>query len=325
MPGQGGDESNLFTSKAIALVNWNGDKLPDILALGEGPRLSLAATKDRAQPLSNTKSYGPVLYRNQGDGSWKRQDRGTTKAEIFGDSVTVGDFNGDGLPDFAVSSGVQGTKGLVFLARPDGDWQQVDLNIRPGAYVRSVLAVDLNHQGRSDLVVGYLSIEGGQWRSGIDIFYSGSDGTWTRRALAVKDGRAGVNALGAGDLDGDGNLDLVALTGDGDTWVFLADGKGFFTREVATIPNYDHCSGSRVRLADIDGDGKAEIVSAWAGEPSPIYAPDVCRSEGGITAWHVGPPSAMAPPAPSSVPPAPPTAKTPPDSTSRPGATREQP
>jgi hypothetical protein len=308
LPGKGADETNLFSSKAVTLVNWGGDKLPDILALGEGPRLNLSSIHDGGAPLSAARSYGPVIYRNQGDGSWKRQDQGTSPAQVFGDSVTVGDFNGDGRPDFAVSTNVQGRRDLVYLGRADGGWDKTEIDVRPQAYVRAVLAVDLNHQGRSDLVVGYMSAENGKWRSGIDIFYPRPDGKWDRRTLAVKDGRDGVNALAAGDLDGDGNMDLVAITGDGDTWVFLADGKGFFTREAAAIPNFEHCPGSRVRVADLDGDGKAEIVASWSGEYSPMYAPTVCRSEGGITAWHVAPPSTASVAAPVAAPPAAPAA-----------------
>ncbi len=289
-PGKGADESAVFSSKAVTLVNWNHDKLPDILTLGEGPRLNLSAARGGGgAPLGAGRSYGPVLYHNQGDGSWKRQDQGTGQAQVFGDSIAVGDFNGDGRPDFAIGSGVQGRRDLVYLGRADGGWDKVEIDVRPASYVRSVLAADFDRQGRSALAVGYLSYEGGAWRSGIDIFYPQPDGTWQRRPLAVVNGLAGFNSMAAGDLDGDGNLDLVAITGEGDTWVFLGDGKGSFTRETATIPNYGRCAGNRVRLGDLDGDGKDEIVASWSGEYSPMYAPDTCRTEGGITAWRALP------------------------------------
>jgi FG-GAP-like repeat len=287
--GKRGDTSGGYSSKAIAIVNWNRDSRPDILALGEGPKLALTA-KAIASPVGPSQSYGPVVYLNQGDGTWKRRDQGTGDAEVFGQSLTVGDFNGDGRPDFAVGTSVQGRRDLVYLGRADGGWDKVELDVRPGAYVRAVLAADFDKDGRSDLAVGYQSYEGGAWRSGIDLFYSRPGGKWERRALAVKDGLEGVTALGVGDLDGDGNLDLVALTGTGDTWIFLGDGKGFFTRETAGIPAFGPgCVGNRVRLADLDGDGKAEIVASWSGEYEAIYAPSACRSEGGITAWHAVP------------------------------------
>lgn len=109
--------------------------------------------------------------------------------------------------------------------------------------------------------------------------------------MAVREGRTEVSALDHGDLDGDGHLDLVGLTGEGEgeTWVFRGDGKGGFTREEATgIPAFvGGCRGYHVELADLDRDGKDEIVSAFAGESSALFAPDRCTSGGGLQAWRL--------------------------------------
>ncbi|HEX9942338.1 MAG TPA: VCBS repeat-containing protein [Thermoanaerobaculia bacterium] len=288
-----GNDGAGFSSRAIAAIDWNHDGRPDILALGEGPRLNVSA-RDQPKPSIAPESYGAAVYLNQGDGTWVRKDQGTSSREVFGDAVAVGDFNGDRRKDFATGSNTMGRQTLVNYAREDGAWNPADLDlVRPQSYIRSVAAGDFNGDGRDDLAVGYLSysypLE--SWRSGIDVLFSRADGTWTRRPLASEEGRVEVSSIARGDLDGDGRLDLVALTGEGETWVFLGDGKGFFTREAATgiAPFAGRCRGYHVQLADLDGDGKDEFVSGFAGENSPMFDPDLCLSGGGLQAWRAAP------------------------------------
>ncbi|HXO22054.1 MAG TPA: VCBS repeat-containing protein [Thermoanaerobaculia bacterium] len=286
VPGRGEDVPG-FSTQAVAVVDWNGDGRPDILALGEGPGLNVTA--GRAQPLAS-QAFGVIVYLNQGNGKWLRKDQGTGRAQLFGDSLTVGDFNGDHRPDFATSSSVMGRKDLVDLGRADGGWDPVSLDlVRPAAYVNAVKAVDLDRDGRADLVLAYTSFEQHVWRSGIDVLYARPDGKWERRPLWVEAGKTGFFALGTGDLDGDGNLDLVALSGDGRTLIFHGDGKGFFTHEKTAVPAYPgECRGYHVQLADLDGDGKDEIVASFAGEPAGMLMPtEGCSSGGGLNVWHL--------------------------------------
>jgi hypothetical protein len=289
LPGQGRQPG--YSSRTITVTDWNHDGRPDILAVGEGPRLNLTG-RDNAKVSANTEAYGVVVYLSQPDGTWLRKDQGTSSREIFADAITLGDFNGDHRVDFATGSSVMGRRTLVNLGRADGGWNTVEVDaVRPRSYVQSVDALDVDGDGLDDLVVGYMSFENSTWRSGIDVLYSHKDGTWTRRGLAAIEQRAPITALAHGDLDGDGKPDLVALTATGETWVYLNDGKGWFTRETATgIPSYPGgCAGFHVKLADLDGDGKAEIVADFAGETSPANAPDSCPTGGGILAWHAAP------------------------------------
>jgi hypothetical protein len=289
LPGQGRQPG--FSSRTIAVTDWNHDGHPDILAVGEGPRLNLSA-RDQPRVAQNTEAYGVVLYLYQPDGTWLRKDQGTSSREIFADSIAVGDFNGDHRKDFATGMSILGRQSVVNYGREDGGWNSTDVNLlRPRSYVRSVDAVDLDGDGLDDLIVGYMSFENATWRTGIDVLYAHKDGTWTRRGLAAVERRMEITALSHGDLDGDGKTDLVALTATGETWVFLGDGKGWFTRETATgIPPYaGACAGYHVRLADLDGDRKDEIVADFAGEGSPVNDPDGCPTGGGIQAWHAAP------------------------------------
>lgn len=285
---RGGDDVQSFSSRAITVADWNRDGRPDIVALGEGPRLNMTAARDGVR-LGSSESYGVVVYLNQGDGTWKRQDQGTNAGEIFGDHVVTGDFNGDKRTDLALASNAQGRKTLVNLAREDGGWDPTDIDaMRPNAYVRTVAAGDFDRDGRTDLAVGYLSHEASAWRTAIDVFYSRED-RWERRVLAAEPGRDGVTALDTGDLDGDGHADLVAVTGDGRTWAFVGDGKGFFTREADLgLPTAaGDCRGYHVRLGDLNGDGDDEFVISFAGEASAMFAPNLCNAGGALQAWDV--------------------------------------
>lgn len=269
--------SKAFSSQALRILDWNGEGKPDILALGEGPTLA-------GRSISHF-SAGIALYLNKGEDKWERLP--PRPSSIFGDSLTIGDFNGDGHPDFATSTGAMGHRDLVNLWKPDGTWDPVTVNeLRPMAYVWSVAAADFDGDGRDDLAVAYSSFELGTWRSGIDVLFPRADNHWDRRTLAAAETREGPVALGVGDL-GNGHKDIAALTAQGETWIFLGDGRGSFTREKTPPPPYPGgCRGSHVTFADLDGDGRDELVTSFADEPT---FGGHCPSFGGLTAWKAHP------------------------------------
>jgi hypothetical protein len=278
-----GAQPSDFSSLAIRLVDWNGDGRLDLLALGEGPR----RPGPRGQRPASAE--GVALYLNQGDSSWRRDARGVGAPGLFGGALVLGDFNGDGRIDFAASSSVMGRRDIVGLATTDGGWTAMVVDpVRPSAYLRAVAAADFDGDGRSDLAVAYLSFEGGVWRTGLDVLYARAPGGWQRRPLVAEEGRRGVTALASGDVDGDGRRDLVALTSDGQVLVFPGAGRGFFTRERGGLPTFAAgCRGAHVELADLDGDGRDEVIASFAEEAPGGSSGGACPSEGGLMAWKV--------------------------------------
>ncbi len=273
-----------FSSREVEILDWNRDGRPDILALGEGPRLALARGAGNASFAGG--SRGAVVYLNQGNGTWIKTGGAKDTKVIFSDELAVADFNGDGIQDFATGSGVQGAKTLLNLGKADGTWETVALgDLRPRAIFHGVAAGDFDRDGRADLAVGYQTIEGGVWRTGVDALFSRPDGTWQRVALGNEKSQHGIYGLGSGDLNGDGALDLVALTGGGQGWVFLGDGRGAFVREQGEEIADPGCSGYHVELADLDGDGTAEVVAGFAGEGNSLLGPEACPSQGSLRAW----------------------------------------
>lgn len=273
-----------FSSRAFELVDWNRDGRLDILALGEGPRLAMA--RGGAQRAMAGAAMGPALFLNEGPKGWRRAPD-TDPKTAFGQSIAVGDFDADGIRDFATASGTLGRTDVVSLGTRDGGWRAMTVSaLRPSAYVRAVAAADFDGDGRDDLAVGYLSFELETWRSAIDVLLSRPGNLFERRPLFAAENKIGIFALAAGDLDGDGARDLVALNGDGETLVFLGDGRGAFSREkTPPAPWAERCRGVHVALRDLDRDGRDDIVAAFAEEHSRQADDERCPSGGGLMAW----------------------------------------
>src|SRR5579862_464414 len=123
----------------------------------------------------------------------------------------------------------------------------------PIAIGRKMLAVDLNGDGRTDLVVA-----GSQDSSQIYVLLSGGPNVFNRTADLTAGGTP--TSVTAGDVNGDGKIDLIATdTGsdNGDLYVFLGDGKGGFgpSRKLSV-----GSSAGSVAIGDWNGDGKADLA-----------------------------------------------------------------
>ncbi|MBT8485962.1 MAG: VCBS repeat-containing protein, partial [Phycisphaerae bacterium] len=131
---------------------------------------------------------------------------------------------------------------------------------RPLVYIpehpESVYAVDLDGDGDLDILVA------NSWDD--TILWFKNDGATPPSFVAqiVSDEAADVSAVFAMDMDGDADVDIVAATPDDDRirW-FENDGRQapiFIPHEVSS----NAIEGSAVFAADIDGDGRVDVVSA---------------------------------------------------------------
>jgi hypothetical protein len=192
----------------------------------------------------------------------------TTGGRIYS-SVAVGDLEGDGGLEVVV--GCQ--DGKVYAWHGDGThvagWPRAT-----GGYVDGSPALaDLDGDGELEVIVGSSDGKVYVWRAdGIPV------PGWPQTIAAPVEGfisNTGTPAVG--DLDSDGDLEIVALSYDRKLYALHADGS-----LVAGWPQAAGWAGaySPPSLADLDGDGDLEVVLAsdtgylyvWHGDGTPVGA-----------------------------------------------------
>jgi hypothetical protein len=268
----------VFSSRALALADCNADGRLDVVALGEGPR-------PMTPGASGHVASGLAVFTRQADGRWTSTRQGEREG-LFGADLVTADVDGDRQADVVIASGTFDDERIWYRGGGACAFSPTAVEaIRGRSYTTAVAAGDFNRDRRDEIVVGYTQFETDTPAFGVDVVTLAADGGWSRRALVREQGRARVEAIGAGDIDGDGHLDVAASVADGEVLVFLGDGRGAFTRESDTIESPGGCAASALQIGDLDGDGLGDLVIAYAQETSPS-APGRCPGEGGLAAWR---------------------------------------
>ena len=215
--------------RTIATGDFNGDGRTDLLLRSFDNALSLSITDSQGKPGAPT-----VLYTGQ----------------FLGDAV-VGDLDGDGKPDVVVSD--TAVNMLIFLrSRGDGTFDPpvtTSLTFAPS----QLAAADFDGDGRLDLAVRSTS------GSILAIYHSDGTGHFTEVSRTPLSS-ASSSDMRVGDIDGDGHMDvLVARTDPAGFDLFF--GRGDDTFDAAVAFNTPTAS-TRYVIADLNGDGRDEILSA---------------------------------------------------------------
>jgi hypothetical protein len=164
-------------------------------------------------------------------------------------SVAVGDFNGDGLPDIAVSNYVDVGTVSVLLGNPGGDFQAAR-SFATGRYPVPVAVGDFNGDGLLDLAVANFGSDD------VAVLLGNGDGNF-QAASHFAVGNAPIS-VAVGDFNGDGSLDFAVTNfGSDDVSVLLGNGDGTFQ------PAQTFGSGrepSSVAVGDFNGDGWLDLA-----------------------------------------------------------------
>jgi hypothetical protein len=219
-------------------VDFDGDGDQDLYVVSGGVEAG-----ERTERLRDR------LYRNDGKGAFTSAPDCVPDERNSGSCVCAADFDRDGDLDLFV--GGRTVPGRFpqappsVLLRNDGG-RFVDATaellpeLRSAGMVTSAVWTDLDDDGWPDLVVA------AQWQP-IRVFGNREGKRFTERtaALGLLDVRGQWNGVAAGDLDGDGDLDLVATN------------LGLDTKYKASAASPQH-----LFARDFDGNGTLDVVEA---------------------------------------------------------------
>ena len=286
----------LYQSGAVSVLLGNGDGTfqPAVIYNSGGLDAFSVAISDlkgdgRLDLVVSNTYYGGGDYNGSvgvllgnGDGTFQPAVSYDTGGFLAA-SVAIGHLNGNGIPDLVVANfcadndcyPANGEVG-VLLGNGDGTFQPVVLYDSGGEGAYSVALGDMRGNGILDVVVTNRVLGGS-----VDVLLGNGNGTfqpavgYTAKGWEADTYPAigwGIDSLAIADVNGDGIPDVVAVglcqryeqgcIGTGQVKVLLGNGDGTFQKPIAySSGGY---GGSAIAIADVNGDGRPDLVVANA-------------------------------------------------------------
>jgi hypothetical protein len=223
--------------------DFNGDGIPDLVTL--------------ALQSGNTPANVAVLLGN-GDGTFRTPIVFNLNADAY--DIAVGDFNGDGKLDVAVSEFFE-NRLQILLGNGDGSFRAREAF--GGRHPSGIAVGDFNQDGKLDLAVANGTVN----PASISILLGNGNGSF-QTPIELSGGFFAGTLLTA-DFNGDGILDLAGFSGTGPNGpvdVFLGKGDGYFQRPIHS--STEIFTENEV-VGDFNGDGIPDLaVNGYDDDPN---------------------------------------------------------
>lgn len=223
---------------SVVVADANGDGNPDLISANEIGNILTVLT-------------------NSGNGVFAFNATYTSHTP---ESVISVDVNGDGSPDLVFANYNRGTLSVLTNNGSGIFGSNATLLVNGGP--DSVVAADINGDGKPDLICA----NGGT----LSVWTNNGTGVFSSNANYHVDGEPSVVIVA--DVNGNGKPDLISLNANGtlagSLTILTNDGNGNFGSN-ATYNAY--IGPSSLIAADVNGDGKPDLICANAAFPSEVF------------------------------------------------------
>ncbi|ABF40389.1 Integrin-like protein [Candidatus Koribacter versatilis Ellin345] len=250
------DDHDGNNPRETLFTDLNGDGIPDLILVNSAYNVT--------GHLS--------IWLGNGDGTFQ-PPLASYAIDKDAQGLLVADFNNDGIPDVAVGSD-GGTLIWIFPGNGDGTlnapvYVEVEHHGDDGdPHPLRLVAGDFNHDGNLDIAA---ATSGNLANSIMVVLIGNGDGTFhTPVRYNFTGSCSGVSEhyLVGGDLNGDGNVDLVMNDDECSNliWVFIGNGDGTFQTPYSVTVTTASEVESPIVAGDFDGDGVPDIAVIGADE-----------------------------------------------------------
>jgi hypothetical protein len=191
---------------------------------------------------------------------------GDAKQAGWANELLLHDINGDRHLD-VVASYYNGPR--VWRGDGKGHWQAHSNGLPRtlyGGLFRRIAVADINRDGRMDMAITHVV-------NGPQVFLQNADGSWQGAIDVLPTMKGGAEGIALGDLDGDGNIDVVTggrmvreQNSPYELFVCRGDGKGGWTQVQGT---HLRAAGSEIiwgiALGDVNNDKRLDIAVSTGG------------------------------------------------------------
>lgn len=236
--------SSSYTSRSlsVAIADLNHDGKPDVV-------------------VGNTNNI--EVFLQDADGKLSPPVQYTTQN---GAAIAVGDFNNDGLIDVACL-GAKRDSIHLFLQNAGGTLDgpvSYELTISNTAGAVEIAAGDVNGDGLTDVII-----------DGVTVLLQQPDGTLGLPATYSLGSTGHSSGIAVGDVNGDGKQDIIQVI----PWGSAPSVLGAFYQQEAggfhtSVYPFENSGNSAVKIADVDKDGKNDVVVLHGGTKLSIYQQD---------------------------------------------------